>query len=280
MKNKIIDLHIHTTASDGSFTREEILEGYYRQGFKVISITDHDTVDAYVGAEGDYYHDMRVIVGSEISCRFANHEVHILGYDIDYQNPKLLALLTSIKHSRVIRAKKMVSILNTNNVDISYAEVQGLIGSDNVVGRPHIAQAVVNKGYFTHPQQVFNKYIGDNGIAYVPKLEVTPKEVIDTIHQAGGFAVMAHPIKSVNYADIPYFKSLGLDGIEVYYYDHTPAQIKRYEDICRDLNLIKTTGSDFHGSLKKQKIGVFTGPELVIDEMNKLLKKKIEVSNG
>jgi len=277
MNDYYIDLHIHTTASDGIYSIAEVLEGYYQKGFQAIAITDHDTVDAFKDFTSDFYKEMRVIKGTEVSCRYAGREVHILGYDIDYTNDKLVNLLNEIKNSRIIRAKKMIALLRENNIEIEYSDVQELVGSENIVGRPHIAQALLKKGIIKHQQQAFDKYIGDNCFAYVPKLDVSPKKVIDAIHEASGFAVIAHPHKSINLEDIHYFKKAGIDGIESYYYDHSPSQIKKLEAICKDMNLISTGGSDFHGYGKREDLGSYQGNIKIFTNINKHLKLKIEV---
>lgn len=278
--NNYIDLHIHTTASDGSYSLDEVLEAYYRKGFKAIAITDHDTVDAFNNFSADFYKEMRVIKGTEISSRFAGREVHILGYDIDYGNENLLRLLNSIKKSRIERAKKIIALLQGNDIEIDFSEVKELVGGENIVGRPHIAQALVKKGIVSHQQQAFDRYIGDNGFAYVSKIDIPPLEVINAIHNAGGFAVLAHPYKSINLEDIHYFKRAGIDGIETYYYDHSPSQIKRLEAICRDMDLISTGGSDFHGYGRREDLGSYQGNFKMFENINKLLKLKIEVENA
>ena len=278
--NNYIDLHIHTTASDGTFTLNEVLQGYSDKGFNTIAITDHDTVDAFNDFTQDFYEDMRVIKGTEISCRHAGREVHILGYDIDYTNQNLLNLLNDIKHSRIVRAKKIISILQENNVDIKFSDVLELVGDENIIGRPHIAQALLKNGVISRQQQAFDRYIGDKGFAYVPKLDVTPKVVIDAIHQAQGFAIIAHPFKSIHTDDIRYFKQIGIDGVEAYYYDHSPSQIRRLEAICRDLDLIGTGGSDFHGYGKREELGCYQGNLKIFANINKLLKLKVEVNNA
>ena len=275
--NNYIDLHIHTTASDGTYTLSEVLDGYYQKGFRTIAITDHDTVDAFQDFQQDYYKEMRVIKGTEVSCRYAGREVHILGYDIDYTNDHMLKLLNEIKNSRIIRAKRIISILQENSVDIEFSEVQELVGNENIIGRPHIAQALVNKGIVSHQQTEFDTFIGDTEFAYVPKLDIGPKVVIDAIHAANGFAIIAHPFKSINIDDIHYFKKNGIDGVETYYYDHSPSQIKRLENLCRDLNLISTGGSDFHGYGKREDMGCYQGNIKIFENINKLLKLKIEV---
>lgn len=274
-----IDLHIHTTASDGTYPLAKVLEKYYKKGFLAIAITDHDTVDAFNEFPDDYYKTMRVIKGTEISSRYAGREVHILGYDIDYKNIKLVELLNIIKVSRVERAQKMVSLLQDLGKEIEYSDVLKLVGDKNIVGRPHIAQALVKRGVVKYQQQAFDEYIGDNGIAYVPKIAISPEEVISTIHQAGGFAVIAHPFKSLHLEDIHYFKKYGIDGIETYYFDHTSEQIEQLENLCKNMDLLSTGGSDFHGSGKRDKIGSYTGNLKIINDLNKVLRLKIEVPN-
>ncbi len=276
MKRKI-DLHIHTTFSDGEELLLNVLESYYQLGYDVISITDHDSIDAYNDITTLYKGKMRVLKGVEISSRYADREVHLLAYDFNINNSKLFTLLNNIKNSRNIRAKKMINKLNELGLDVTINDVLEVADSNASIGRPHIARALVNNGYFKHPQQAFNKYISDNGPAYVPKLDVSPKEVIDIVHQAGGFVVLAHPFKSIDIKNISYFVKAGIDGIETYYYDHSPKEIARCENICRDNNLISTGGSDFHGKLKHQTIGEYTAPDCVINELNKLLEERINL---
>ena len=275
--NNYIDLHIHTTASDGVYTLSDVLEGYYQKGFKAIAITDHDTVDAFKDFTQDYYKGMRVIKGTEVSCRFAGREVHILGYDIDFTNKQLVDLLNQIKNSRIIRAHEMISLLQGNDIDITFSEVQELVGNENIVGRPHVAQALVKKGIVKYQQQAFDRYIGDQAFAYVPKIDLAPQVIISAIHEAGGFAILAHPYKSINLENIVYFKKAGIDGIESYYYDHSPSQIKKLEAICRDMDLICTGGSDFHGYGKREDLGSYQGNYKIFENINKFLKLKIEV---
>lgn len=279
MSKRYVDLHIHTTASDGTYPLTRVLEEYYAKGYLAIAITDHDTVDAFNEFPDDYYKTMRVIKGVEISSRYANREVHILGYDIDYKNPKLLDLLNRIKISRIERAKKMVSRLQDLGKEIKYSDVLEFVGDENIIGRPHIARTLLKNGEVLYEQQAFDEYIGDNGIAYVAKAMVSPEEVITTIHQAGGFAVLAHPFKSLHLEDIHYFKKYGIDGIETYYYDHTSEQVEQLESLCKNMDLLATGGSDFHGSGKRDKIGTYTGNLKIINDINRVLHLKIEVPN-
>lgn len=281
MTKQYIDLHIHTTASDGTYPLKRVLEEYYKKGYLAIAITDHDTVEAFNEFPDDYYKTMRVIKGTEISCRYAGSEVHILGYDIDYKSVKLVSLLSRIKNSRHERAKKMVVKLQELGMKIEFADVLEFVGDENIIGRPHIAKALVKSGEFTKEQQAFTEYIGDQGVAYVAKDAVSPEEVISTIHHAGGFAVLAHPFqRNLSLEDIHYFKKYGIDGVETYYYAHTSQQIEDLENFCKNLDLISTGGSDFHGSKHGGRIGSYKGNPKIIEDINTKLKLKIEVPNA
>lgn len=274
--NNYADLHIHTTASDGTFSMLSVLEGYSNLKYKVISVTDHDTIASYYEFTKDFYRDMRVIKGVEISTRYNNRDVHILGYNFQTNNNMLNDLLQSIRNSRVTRAKKMVSLLNEHGIDITYEDVLKNVENEENVGRPHIAQALVQKKYIHKTQEAFNKYIGDNSFAFYPKVDVSPAEAIEAIHSAGGFAVLAHPYFSINIENLPYFVKYGIDGLEAFYAEHNKKQTKYLSNYCLEHDLIRTGGSDFHGFFKNQKLGFYPGSQDIINDINKFLKHKIK----
>jgi len=247
------DLHLHSTYSDGSYTPEELVKKSLKKGFKTIAIADHDTVEGIPLAEKVAESlAIEVIPAIEFSTFRGKAEIHILGYFIDYTNQELLTETKKIFSARENRAKKMVELLNKQGIDISFEQVKSLAG-DDYLGRPHIAKAMIEKGYINEIGEAFTKdYIANGGKAYVPKYKLTPKKAIDLILNAGGIPVLAHPKfinhgEAMDYDDIKEMKNYGLEGIEVYQSKHDKKDEKKYKKIARDLDLLITGGSDFHG---------------------------------
>jgi predicted metal-dependent phosphoesterase TrpH len=244
-----IDLHIHTTASDGKFSPQEIVEKAARLGLTTIAITDHDTVDGIVPAleAARVFPQLEVIPGIEISTFAPGNEVHVLGYFIDFNDPKLKTTLADSRNSRQERAKAIIAKLNNLNVNINWQQVQKIAGS-GTVGRPHIAQAMLNKGYIKTFKEAFTKYIGLGGPAYVERHKIIPAEAVTIIKEADGLPVLAHPftIKEPE-GMIAELKSAGLVGIEVYYNDYNEEERNILAKLASKYNLIATGGSDYHG---------------------------------
>lgn len=244
-----IDLHIHTTTSDGRFSPEEIVEKAARLGLTIIAISDHDTVDGIAPAleAAKAFPQLRIIPGVEISTFAPGDEVHVLGYFIDFNDPGLKATLADSRNSRQERAKAIIAKLNDLNVHISWQQVQKIAGS-GTVGRPHIAQAMLEKGYIKSFKEAFTKYIGLDGPAYVERHKTTPAEAVTLIKEAKGLPVLAHPftIKQPEKM-IAELKSAGLVGIEVYYNDYNEEERNILAKLASKYNLIATGGSDYHG---------------------------------
>ena len=213
----------------------------------VIALTDHDAVggiaEAHAAARGT---DLEVIPGVEINADGGSSELHILGYYLDPSNPSLEEMLTTMREARVDRARKMLEKLDELGVTLSWKEIQELAQGETV-GRPHIARALVNRGYVASTQEAFIRYVGRQGQAFFERFRPDPARVIDTIRAAGGVAVLAHPAQSGVTEKIPKFVSLGLQGLEVYYPGHTASDVSKLEQICGIHNLLRTGGSDFHG---------------------------------
>jgi len=247
------DLHLHTTASDGSFRPAEVVALAEGKGFAVISITDHDTVDGLEEAlqEGQK-RGIEVIPGIELSTLYGDLEVHILGYYIDREDKQLRSLLRRFIESRKTRAFKMIEKLNEMGIDITAERVKELAGSE-FVGRPHIAKAMVEKGYISEVSEAFTEdYIGRGGRAYVERFKLSPEEAIGLILDIGGVPVLAHPGylssgESLDDGMIGRFVESGLKGIEVFYSKHTEKQTQYYMDIAKRYRLLVTGGSDCHG---------------------------------
>ncbi|MDP8232843.1 MAG: PHP domain-containing protein [Candidatus Zophobacter franzmannii] len=260
-----IDLHIHTNESDGCHTPIEIIKMAKASQLDIISITDHDTVDGYFKARYlAKQYGIDLLIGSELSCRYKNYDVHILAYEFDYEYCEIKDAMEFLYHGRVARAKRILEELAKLDVHIDFNAVTSLAGEKGLLGRPHIGRAVVNAGYCRTLQSVFDKYIGEGKPAFIPKPEFTPKQMIDIIHNAGGYAVLAHPGKLRNQKLIPEMISDGLDGLETFYPSHNLGQTDMYLKFCHNHNIIPTCGSDFHGKdISSIELGNFTGPEIV-----------------
>ena len=244
-----IDLHIHTTVSDGKFSPEEIVRKSAELGLSTIAICDHDSVDgitpALEAARG--FPQLKIIPGVEISTFAPGNEVHVLGYFLDFNDPKLKTVLANSRNSRLERAKEMIAKLSELDVHIDWQQVQQIAGSGSV-GRPHIAQAMLDKGYITSFKEAFTKYIGLGGPAYVERHKITPEEAVALITEANGLPVLAHPL-TINQPEamIAELKAAGLVGIEVYYNNYTKDERNTLARLADKYNLIATGGSDYHG---------------------------------
>jgi len=244
-----VDLHIHTTASDGKFAPSEIVRKAWEQGMVYIAICDHDSIEGVIPARETSWNlpGITVLGGVEINTDIPDGELHILGYLFDHDNSELKSTLISLRDSRVDRAKKMIEKLKTMGVNISYRRVREIAGKGSV-GRPHIAQAMLEQGYISTLREVFFKYISRGGPAYVERDKITPADAIRLIVRAGGIPVLAHPLTSENpELFLPELISSGLAGLEVYYGSYSQDQINLLQGLADKYHLISTGGSDFHG---------------------------------
>lgn len=244
-----IDLHIHTTVSDGRFTPEEIVARAANLGLTTIAIADHDSVDGVAPAlaAASAFPGLRVIPNVEISTDTAEGEVHMLGYFIDHTDAGLREALERFRESRQRRAQGMIARLRDLGVHVEWSRVQELAGAGSV-GRPHLAQAMLEKGYINSFREAFDKYIARNGPAYVERDKMTPAEAVALVLRAGGLPVMAHPF-TVSEPEklIAGLKTVGLAGIETYYKDYTPEQVAGLAALADKYGLLTGGGSDFHG---------------------------------
>ncbi|MDP2729348.1 MAG: PHP domain-containing protein [Dehalococcoidales bacterium] len=244
-----IDLHLHSTVSDGRFTPEEVVRKAAAAGLSVIALTDHDNVDGIPPAleEAKNFPGLKVIPGVEISSDVPQGEVHLLGYSIDYAHRELLASLEKMRESRLKRAQGMVARLESLGIIIKWERVREIAGSGSIA-RPHIAQALLEKGYISSIKEAFNKYIGWGGPAYVEREKLSPAESLELILRAKGLPVLAHPL-TINdpEAMIRELKERGLVGLEAYYDNYTPEEINRLVSLADNYALIATGGSDYHG---------------------------------
>jgi len=248
-----IDLHTHTTASDGSLTPSQLVRYAKQKGLTVIAITDHDTTDGNGEAMAEGRHQEIVVVpGVEISVDHTPGSMHMLGYFIDIESAGLKEKLHLLQDSRADRNPRIIEKLNALGVSITYQEVIEVSGGGQV-GRPHIAQVLMQKGYTKGIQEAFDRYLGKGAPAYFDKFRLEPAQAIGMITDAGGVAVLAHPFTlncTTSHLEglVEELISLGLQGIEVYYTEHSLKQVSCYESLVKRYNLIATGGSDFHGA--------------------------------
>ncbi|HHT9121124.1 MAG TPA: transcription antitermination factor NusB [Candidatus Hypogeohydataceae bacterium YC41] len=244
------DMHVHTICSDGTLTPEEAVEEAVKMGLKAIAITDHDCVDAIkVARELGKARGVHIIPGIELSGYLHPNEIHILGLFINVEDLHLLSKLEEMKRDRVERVSAMAEKLARLQVHVSAQEVLNLAGN-SPPGRMHVAEVLWKRGYCAGIQEAFNKYLGDEGPAYVPKKTITVPQAIELILEAGGVPVYTHP--GLNSRDdlIPYLVEWGIQAIEVYYPTHTPGQVEKYLQIAKKYKLAISGGSDFHGQRK------------------------------
>ncbi len=244
-----IDLHLHSTASDGHYSPGELVNLAAKAGLTVIALTDHDSTEGIAAAleAAKAVASFKVIPGVEIGTDVPHGEIHVLGYFIDYESRELNGTLARLRESRVSRAMRMIAKLYNLGVDIEWKHVSELAGNGSV-GRPHLAQAMLEKGYVTSLKEAFDKYIGRDGPAYVEREKMSPEEAVSLVVKARGLAVLAHPATAPEAEGlIPRLKRVGLVGLEVYYGKTSLQDIARFKKLADDFGLVATGGSDFHG---------------------------------
>ncbi|MBI4267364.1 MAG: PHP domain-containing protein [Chloroflexi bacterium] len=244
-----VDLHVHSNASDGRFSPVEIVRKAAEAGLTIIALTDHDTVDGIIPAleASRDFPGLKVLPGVEISTDVPAGEVHVLGFFIDYADPELQTSLSTMRNSRQLRAQRMIAKLKGLGMPIDWERVKEIAGN-GAIGRPHIAQALLEKGYIHSLKDAFTNFIGRNGPAYVERDKMTPIEAVELILRANGLPVLAHPLTiSDPEAMIIELSARGLVGIEAYYNGCTPEESGRLVSLAKKYGLLVTGGSDFHG---------------------------------
>jgi predicted metal-dependent phosphoesterase TrpH len=272
------DLHLHTTASDGRLEPREIVSLAARVGLDVIAVTDHDTIEGVVPAlaAAQASPSLTVIPGVEINTDVPRGEVHILGYFIDYTDKKLAATLQKLRDSRRERAQKMIAKLGKLGMKIDWQRVSELVRGGSVC-RPHIAQALFEKGYVGSEKEAFDKYIGHDGPAYVERYKLLPIEVVKLILDAKGLPVLAHPADIAGLDElVPKLKAVGLVGLEVYYRDYSSEIVARLAKIAEKYDLIPTGGTDYHafGDGLEVEIGGAITPARSVEQLFTLASKR------
>ena len=251
----MIDLHLHSTHSDGTMTPSQLVKQAAGIGLSAISITDHDTVSATAEAitEGKIY-SVEVIPGLEISSKYKGLDLHLLGYNFDWLNPELLKTLDRLQSARKERNKKIIRKLQEIGINITEQDLKTESGA-GVAGRPHFARLLIKSGVVKNNQQAFSHYLKAGRCAYVPRFVLDIHDAIEILHCAGGIAVLAHPIQlSCSFSElsrtIKELKELGVDGLETYYPTQKGKTGKKIRELAEKYQLLETGGSDYHGDIR------------------------------
>jgi len=264
-----LDLHVHTTASDGLWTPARVVQEALARGLRYLAITDHETTQGAIEAVGlARGTPLEVIPGVEISIGGPEEELDLLGYFVDPVHPDLLRLLEDLQAERVERIRAMAERLARLGMPVPWERVRALAQGE-VLGRPHLARAMVEQGYVADEAEAFRRWLGRGRPAYVPRRPVDPREVIAVIRAAGGVAALAHPGRSGLPRDLEGLWRAGLAGLEVFHPDHDPADIPRLMAIARTYDLVPTGGSDFHGPGPDGRIllGTMPVPESTVERL-------------
>ena len=269
----MIDLHCHSTFSDGSLTPEQLADEAAKIGLSALALTDHDTVAGLprflAAAAGT---SIRAVPGVELSVDCSSGVMHMLGYWMDTANPELVRQMEWIRNGREMRNRTMLEKLNALGFAMTWDEVQAVAGED-VVGRPHFGQVMIQKGYAKDKNEAFDKWLGDGKPGYADRPRLTAAVAVALIRQAGGVAVLAHPFslhisKDAMASLFIELAAAGLAGVECYYSEHSAELTKEYLAMAKQANLVPTGGSDFHGEVSPGiRLGVGFGGLNVPDEV-------------
>lgn len=278
-----IDLHMHSTHSDGTMTPRQLIIEAEMRGLKAVSITDHDTItqvpEALKHAEG---RKVEVISGVEVSADFPEGTMHILGYFFDCGNKELNEMLDKYREGREERNPKIIKNLQKLGCQITYDEVES-VAEGNAIGRPHIAKIMIRHGFVSSSYEAFAKYLKKGAPAYEERLRFSSAEIIDTLHKAGGLVFLAHP-KQLHCRDTAHLREVvdrvvseGIDGIEVYNSCHRTKDIKLYEKLAKEKGLLMSAGSDFHGKNREFADMSYVGAGIEVDyDMIEKMKERLK----
>ena len=281
-----VDLHLHTTASDGRLTPTELVELAAAKGLRTISVSDHDTTAGLAEAQRavDKVPGMRLIPGIELSCDVPGGEVHMLGYFMDTSDAGFQRTLEIFREGRLARGEGMVKKLAEFGLHIEWDRVLEIAG-DASVGRPHVAQALVEAGYFSEPAEAFRDYLGRNGKAYVERAKLTPPDAVKMLNDVGGVAVFAHPWFERRGGEpepeqslietVEELKAAGLHGMEVHYAMYDEATVDWLADLARAYDLIPCGGSDYHhsGNSREPLPGVNGPPMATVERLEAVARQ-------
>ncbi len=270
-----VDLHIHTSYSDGAFSPEKVIDTAIEAGLDAIAVTDHDNVLSFAIAH-DYAKDksIEILPGVEINTLYKGYEVHILGYFMDLKNSDFQKLIKMQQQARIKQTKEIITLLGKKaGIKITYDSIVKQVAEGGSIGRPHIAKAITNAGGTSSVIEAYNKYINDDSNVYVQRKTVSPFDAVEVIYDAGGIPVFAHPF-DVDIAEqlTREMINFGLRGLEVYHRKHSPAIIEYFSTLAEKYGLIVTGGSDFHAPNPNNGtiiMGKNFVPEWIYDELIK-----------
>ncbi len=272
--DKRIDLHTHSTYSDGVRTPSEVVALAASKGIAAIALADHDSLEGYgellsaASAKG-----IEVLTGVELSCEHDGRDLHILGYGVDRGNETLQGLLTEFRAARQRRGIEIVEKLGKEGVNLDIDKVLAKSGG-GALGRPHIAEAIKEAGYVTDYAEAFARYIGEGCPAYVEKFKMKPEEAVASIRAADGLAFVAHPGYYITDEEsFARLLSLGFDGIEVHHPHHTPSVVARLLEIATERELLTSGGSDFHGFAGRDNLGEPPVPYVLLERIRERLNE-------
>jgi predicted metal-dependent phosphoesterase TrpH len=257
----MIDLHTHTNCSDGTDSPAQLINKAIAEGLTVLALTDHDTTSGWESAQKALRGDLSLALGAEISCLTSDGiSVHMLGLLFDGAHRQMQEMLENTRDGRIPRAHKIIELLNAGGIKISIEDVESVKPAGATLGRPHIADALVKNGVVASRDEAFTDLLHNNSPYYVAHLAPTPEDAISMIRSAGGVAVIAHPFASLrgnilSVADFLPLKNAGLNGIEVNHRDHSNEERNALADIARELDLVITGASDYHGTGKLNSLG-------------------------
>ena len=279
----VVDLHLHTTASDGRLSPSELIDLVASKGLRTVALTDHDSTEGLAEAleAAKAYPGMTIIPGIELGTDIPGDEIHVLAYFIQYNDTGMQDILQKFRGGRLERGRKMVEKLRELGVDIEWERVQEIAG-DGAVGRPHLANAIVEKGYVAQPKDAFDRYLGRNGPAYVEREKLTPREAVTLIHGWGGAAVLAHPAEIADLdGTLEDLKAEGLEGLEVFYARYTDEKIQELADVALRHGLLPCGGSDYHasGNQGEPLPGTMGPPPEVVETLKQLAMKRARAAD-
>lgn len=264
---KLADLHLHTFFSDGTFSPEQLVKEAKKSGMSCIAITDHDIVEGIAPAIEAAADSLEIIPGIELSSEIDTKEIHVLGYFINTESPRLQEEIKKINLIRRERVYEMLDKLKNLRIDLKPDDVFDA-SSKASISRLHIAKAMLAKGKVSSIYEAFSRYIGNKGPAYVGKFSLTPQDAIKLIKEAEGIPVLAHPQVSNCDELLPSFVKAGLRGLEVYYPEHSATVVKYYLQLANKYNLLVTGGSDCHGEAKPEvRVGKVSVPYELVEKL-------------
>jgi 3',5'-nucleoside bisphosphate phosphatase len=267
----VIDLHTHSSVSDGTQTPDELVADAAAAGVDVLAITDHDTVASWDdAAEAARRHGIALVRGIEISCAWRYSSIHLLGYLTDPDDAALTQELARARDSRSTRLERMVRLMAADGIPLTYAEVEAQVAPGATAGRPHIADALIANGTIRHRDEAFRAWLGDDSPYYVGHYAPDPVRAVELVRAAGGVPVIAHPFTrtrsgGLDDALVERMYAAGLAGLEAYHRDHGPAEVDRARALADRLGLLLTGSSDYHGDGKRNRLGENTTAPEVLD---------------